>query len=76
MAVNVLDPDRVVLCGGLMRNGPYFFEKIHASIRKHKMRKAGNHLVISTGAKGEFSTANGACRVLANNLWWQRTLPI
>ncbi|MDR0584586.1 MAG: ROK family protein, partial [Treponema sp.] len=76
MAVNVLDPDRVVLCGGLMRNNPYFFEKINTSIRKHKMRKAGNQLVISAGAKGEFSTANGACRVLANNLWWRRTLPI
>jgi predicted NBD/HSP70 family sugar kinase len=76
MAVNVLDPDRVVLCGGLMRNGSYFFEKINASIQKHKMRKASDHLVISTGAKGEFSTANGACRVLSNNLWWQRALPI
>jgi predicted NBD/HSP70 family sugar kinase len=76
MAVNVLDPDRVVRCGRLMKNGPYFFEKISASIQKHKMRKAGDHLVISTGAKGEFSTANGACRVLANNLWWRRALPI
>jgi predicted NBD/HSP70 family sugar kinase len=77
MAVNVLDPDHVVLCGGLMRNGPYFFEKINASIQKHKMWKAGDrHLVISIGTGGEFSTANGACRVLANSLWWQRALPI
>jgi predicted NBD/HSP70 family sugar kinase len=76
MAVNVLDPDRVVLCGGLMKNGPCFFEKISASIQKHKMRKAGDHLVISAGTKGEFSTASGACRVLGNNLWWQRALPI
>ncbi|MDR1252246.1 MAG: ROK family transcriptional regulator [Treponema sp.] len=77
MAVNVLDPDRIILCGGLMKSGPYFFEKINASIQKHKMWKAGDrHLVISTGTKGEFSTANGACRVLANSLWWQRALPI
>jgi predicted NBD/HSP70 family sugar kinase len=77
MAINVLDPERVVLCGGLMRNGPYFFEKINASIQRHKMWKAGDrHLAISIGAKGEFSTANGACRVLANSLWWQRDLPI
>jgi predicted NBD/HSP70 family sugar kinase len=75
MAINVLDPDRVVLCGGLMKSGPYFFEKINASIQKHKMWKTGNRPVISTGAKGEFSTANGACRVLANSLWWQRDLP-
>jgi predicted NBD/HSP70 family sugar kinase len=76
MAVNVLDPDRIVLCGGLMKSGPWFFKKINASIQKHKMRKAGNHLVISAGAKGEFSTANGACRVLANSLWWRWALPI
>jgi predicted NBD/HSP70 family sugar kinase len=76
MAINVLDPERVALCGGLMKSGPYFFEKINASIQKHKMWKTGNHPVISVGAKGEFSTANGACRVLANNLWWQRDLPI
>ena len=76
MAVNVLDPDRIVLCGGLMKNGPCFFEEIKTSIQKHKMWKAGNHLVIATGARGEFSTANGACRVLANTLWWRRALPI
>jgi predicted NBD/HSP70 family sugar kinase len=77
MAINVLDPDRVVLCGGLMRNSPYFFEKINASIQRHKMWKVNDHhLAISIGAKGEFSTANGACRVLANSLWWQRNLPI
>jgi predicted NBD/HSP70 family sugar kinase len=77
MAINVLDPDRIVLCGGLMKGNPYFFEKINASIQKHKMWKANDHHpVISIGAKGEFSTANGACRVLANSLWWQRNLPI
>jgi predicted NBD/HSP70 family sugar kinase len=76
MAVNVLDPDRIVLCGGLMKSGPCFFEKINDGIQKHKMWKAGAHPAISAGVKGEFSTTNGACRVLANNLWWRRTLPI
>jgi predicted NBD/HSP70 family sugar kinase len=74
--INVLDPDRVILCGGLMRNGPYFFEKIKASVEKHKMYQVGSSMVISTGVKGEYSTANGACRALANNLWWRRALPI
>jgi predicted NBD/HSP70 family sugar kinase len=76
MAINVLDPDRVVLCGGLMKNGPLFFDQIKASIQKHQMRQAGRHMVMSAGAKGEYSTANGACRVLANTLWWRRALPI
>jgi predicted NBD/HSP70 family sugar kinase len=76
MAINVLDPDRVVLCGGLIKNGAGFFEKINASMQKHKMRQTSRQMVISAGAKGEYSTANGACRVLANALWWQRALPI
>jgi predicted NBD/HSP70 family sugar kinase len=76
MAINVFDPDRIVLCGGLMKNGPSFFEKIKTSIEKHKMRQAGRKVVISAGTKDDYSTANGACRVLANTLWRQRILPI
>jgi predicted NBD/HSP70 family sugar kinase len=76
MAINVLDPDRLVLCGGLMRNGPAFFEKIQQSIETHRMRQAGRHLVVSAGTGGEYSTANGICRVLSNSLWWNRKLPV
>jgi predicted NBD/HSP70 family sugar kinase len=76
MAGNVLDPDRIVLCGGLMKNGPSFFEKIKASVQEYKMWQAGRHMVICTGAGGEYSTANGACRVLANDLWQRLELPI
>jgi predicted NBD/HSP70 family sugar kinase len=76
MAINVLDPDRLVLCGGLMRNGSAFFEKIKDSIEKHRMRRAGRAVVISTGTGGEYSTANGACRVIADHFWWNRKLPV
>jgi predicted NBD/HSP70 family sugar kinase len=76
MAINVLDPDRVVLCGGLMKNGPLFFDKIKAGLRKHQMKQAGQQMTLSMGTKGEYSTANGACKVLANTLWWQRALPV
>jgi predicted NBD/HSP70 family sugar kinase len=76
MAINVLDPDRLVLCGGLMRNGPAFLEKIKDSIEAHRMRQAGRAVVISAGRGGEYSTANGASRVLSNSLWWNRKLPV
>lgn len=76
MAINVLDPDRIVLCGGLVKNGDFFLDKIHNSVQKHKMKQAGRHVIVSPGTKGEYSTANGACRALANTLWWQRKLPI
>jgi predicted NBD/HSP70 family sugar kinase len=75
-AINVLDPGKLILCGGLMKNGPGFFDRIRAAIEKHRMRQAGRALVISAGVHGDFSTAAGACRVLANNLWWRRELPV
>jgi predicted NBD/HSP70 family sugar kinase len=76
MAVNVLDPGRIVLCGGLMKSHPWFYDKINASIQKHKMHQADRRLVVSIGTGGEYSTANGICRILANTLWWQRQLPV
>jgi predicted NBD/HSP70 family sugar kinase len=76
VAINVLDPDRLVLCGGLMRNSTTFLEKIKNDIDTHRMRQAGHAVVISAGKGGEYSTANGACRVLSNYLWWNRKLPI
>jgi predicted NBD/HSP70 family sugar kinase len=76
MAINVLDPDRLVLCGGLMRNGPGFLAKIQAGIETHRLRQAGRAVVISAGRGGEYSTANGACRVLSNSLWRNRKLPL
>jgi predicted NBD/HSP70 family sugar kinase len=76
MAVNILDPDRVVICGGLMRNGPYFFERIRASMEEHVVTRSSRSLLLSAGTGGEYSTANGACRVLVNTLWVQRALPI
>ncbi|MDR1287159.1 MAG: ROK family transcriptional regulator [Treponema sp.] len=76
MAVNILDPDRVVVCGGLVRNGPCFLEKIQASMEEHVVTRASRSLLLSAGTGGEYSTANGACRVLMNALWAQRALPI
>jgi len=75
MAVNILDPDKVILCGGLTKNGEEFVKKIIINMQKHKMRNSSRHMVISIGTKGEYSTANGACQMLANFLWWQRLLP-
>jgi predicted NBD/HSP70 family sugar kinase len=75
-AVNVLDPDRVVLCGGLMRNGPYFFERIQAALEEHLMPRPGRRLAVSIGQGGEYSTAAGASRVLLDTLWAERALPV
>ncbi|MDR0641886.1 MAG: ROK family protein [Treponema sp.] len=76
MAVNILDPDRVLLCGGLMRNGPAFLDRIKASMEEHLAAKTGRSLVLQAGTRDEYSTARGASRVLMNTLWARRTLPI
>jgi predicted NBD/HSP70 family sugar kinase len=75
-SVNVLDPDRVVLCGGLMQNAPYFFIQIKAAMEEHIMPRTGRRLVVSVGIGGEYSTAEGASRVLLNTLWAERGLPV
>jgi predicted NBD/HSP70 family sugar kinase len=75
-AVNVMDPDRVILCGGLVKNNPYFFERIKAAMEEHIMPLSGRCLEVSPGIGGEYSTANGACRALRNTLWEERALPV
>ncbi|MDR1175118.1 MAG: ROK family transcriptional regulator [Treponema sp.] len=76
MAVNIVDPDRVVICGGLIRNGPYFFEQIKAGMEEHLVAKSNRTLILSAGVNDEYSTAKGASRVFINTLWAQRALPI
>ncbi|MDR2619221.1 MAG: ROK family transcriptional regulator [Treponema sp.] len=76
MAVNILDPDRVLLCGGLMRSGPWFLDLIKASMEEHLTAKTDRGLVLQAGAMDEYSTAKGAARVLMNSLWSRRALPV
>jgi predicted NBD/HSP70 family sugar kinase len=76
MAVNILDCDRVVVCGGLMRNNPSFLEQIKAAMEEHLVARASRSLVLSAGTSDEYSTAKGASRILADTLWAQRALPV
>jgi predicted NBD/HSP70 family sugar kinase len=75
-AVNVLDPDRVILCGGLMKNGPSFLDMIRSGMEDHIMPRSDRKLEVTAGTLEEFSTAQGACRALMNVLWAERALPI
>jgi predicted NBD/HSP70 family sugar kinase len=76
LAVNILDCDRVLVSGGLMRNGPGFLDQIRASMEEHLVARAGRGLVLSAGTDDEYSAAKGASRVLINTLWARRALPI
>jgi predicted NBD/HSP70 family sugar kinase len=75
-AVNILDCDRVVVCGGLMRNGPLFLEYIKTAMEEHLVARTSRRLVLSAGTNDEYSTAKGAARVLFNTLWARREMPI
>jgi predicted NBD/HSP70 family sugar kinase len=76
MAVNILDCDRVVVCGGLMRNDPRFLDQIKAAMEEHLVARASRSIVLSAGASDEYSAARGASRILLDTLWTQRALPI
>jgi len=69
MAINILDPDRIVLCGGLTKNGPAFFDRVVKSTSKRQMRQAGRHVTISVGKKGDYGTAIGAALIIPYNGW-------
>lgn len=69
MAVNILDPDCIVLCGGLTKNGPLFFDKVNCSMQKRQMRQAGRHVTLRLGAYGDYGTAIGAAHIIPYNGW-------
>lgn len=69
MAINILDPDSIVLCGGLTKNGPIFFDKVCESTKKRRMRQAGRHVDICLGKLGDYGTAVGAAHVISYNGW-------
>jgi predicted NBD/HSP70 family sugar kinase len=75
-AVNILDPDQVILCGGLARNGDGFLGKIKSAMEDHLVAKENRTLTLSAGAFDEYSTAKGAAQALFDTLWFSRKLPI
>ena len=69
MAINILDPDCIVLCGGLTRNGPLFFDRVAHSMQMRQMRQAGRHVTLRLGTRGDYGTAIGAAHIISYNGW-------
>ena len=69
MAVNILDMDSIVLCGGLTKNGEFFFDKVVKSVKKRQMKHAGRQVSMSMGTRGDYGTAIGAALFLAHDGW-------
>ena len=45
-AINMLDPDTIYLCGGMMKNGEDFLNRIKKYTRERQMHLAGRHVAI------------------------------
>lgn len=69
ISINMLDPDEIYLCGGLIKNGPAFLEKIKQYTRKRQMHFAGRHVVIRAGSLDEWHVAKGATLMVLDNGW-------
>ena len=68
MAINMLDPEQIILCGGLTLNGDFFIDMIKKSVSKYQMRFAGGNVQIVVGKSGRYVTAIGGAWIVANNI--------
>lgn len=59
-AINILDPDVIYVCGGLMQNEGDFLNKIKVYTRARQMKFAGRHVKIMQGSADPYNVAKGA----------------
>ncbi|HHT96285.1 MAG TPA: ROK family transcriptional regulator [Clostridiales bacterium] len=65
--INLLDPEMVILSGGIMKSYDMFWGKLTENIEKYKMKNTGLDVKITIGALGEDATAIGAAVQLLKN---------
>lgn len=66
-AINMLDPDIIYLCGGMMKNGEDFFNRIKKYTRERQMHLAGRHVAIRPGSSDEMNVACGATLMIQDS---------
>lgn len=67
ISINMLDPDEIYLCGGMIRNNPDFLDRIKFYTRRRQMRFAGRHVIIQAGSQDEWHVARGATLMILEN---------
>lgn len=67
--INILDPDVIYLCGGMMRNGDRFLRQIQDATMRRQMTEAGRRVVIRVGSLQEWNVALGATQVVPYYEW-------
>ncbi|MEA4899004.1 MAG: ROK family transcriptional regulator [Christensenellaceae bacterium] len=73
-SINLLDPDRIYLCGGMMKNDSEFLKKIKASTLRKQMHNAGRGVEILQGDPDEWNVARGAAQVVPLYSWSKDSL--
>ena len=68
-AINMLDPDTIYLCGGMMKNGDDFLNRIKKYTRERQMHLAGRHVALRPGSKDELNVAKGATLMIQDSGW-------
>ena len=63
-SINLLDPDTIILAGGLTKSQDLFFEQMQKTVEKYKMKYTGKNVVIRIGTLGECAPAIGAATML------------
>lgn len=63
-AINILDPELVILSGGIMKSSDYFWEDLLSNIYNHRMKYTGRNVKIKSSSLGENATALGAVVLL------------
>ena len=61
--INLLDPDKIYLCGGLLKNGDDFFQRVKNYALEMQMDQAGRRVEILTGSLEEWNVAMGATQL-------------
>lgn len=73
-SINLLDPDRIYLCGGMMKNGPEFLRKIKTCTLRRQMHNSGRGVLILPGDPDEWNVARGAAQVVPYYNWSKASL--
>ena len=68
IAINMLDPEQIILCGGLTLNGEFFIDMIKKAVSKYQMHYAGPNVQIIVGKSGHYATAIGGAWIVVNNI--------
>ena len=65
--INLLDPDRVILFGGLTANGPIFLDPLETEVKRRQMHQAGKNTLIEIRPSNDWGVAFGAANMVYLN---------